>query len=145
MSSRQVERRGRARAQNLHLNLEFMWITNNPGGCMDAKTSSRGISWLISAAEMIFLLCGAQVKMDRGGNWGGGESGRGLAGRQRELQGDVGTVLQHSPRQEAMKGVGTERSGGDREPLSILQTHTYAHARTHSHTLYHQLSINHSG
>lgn len=60
----------------------------------------------------------------------GTHQGRGLAGRQRELQGDAGMALQHSPRQEAMKGVGRGRSEGDGEPPSILQTHAHAHAHT---------------
>lgn len=64
-----------------------------------------------------------------------GGSGRGLAGRQRELQGDVGTVLLHSPRQEAMEGVGTGRSGGDGEPLSIPCVHMCRHVHALSHTL----------
>lgn len=75
-----------------------------------SKQAYLEFSWLICAAEMIRLHRGARAKMDRGdGGWGG--SGRGLAGRQRELQGDVGTVLQHSPRQEAMKGWGQEGQG----------------------------------
>lgn len=70
----------------------------------------------------------SEQKRRKGRRWT--DWGWGLAGRQRELQGDVGMVLQHSPRQEAMKGVGTGRSEGDREPLSILQTHVHIHAHT---------------
>lgn len=43
-------------------------------------------------------------------------------------------ALQHSPRQEAMKGVGTGRSEGDGEPPSSLQTQAHAHARSRTAT-----------
>lgn len=79
---------------------------------------------------MTCFVASEQRKARIGG--GGGRSRVGF-GRQRELQGDVGIALQHSPRQEAMKRVGTGRLEGDGEPLSTLQTH--AHVQTLSHKL----------
>lgn len=88
-------------------------------------------SWLICAADSLALWSWSKDGQRR---WLRG-AGRGLAGRQRELQGDVGTVLQHSPRQEAKKGLGTGRSGGDREPLSIPRVHTCRRVHALAHTL----------
>lgn len=77
---------------------------------MVAKTSSRGISWLISAAEMIFLLCGAQARMDRGGSWWwGGQIWAGLGWQTK------GAARRRGEGTSAFTQAGGYERGGDRK------------------------------
>lgn len=79
----------------------------------------------------------------------GGWGGRSRAGFGWQTKGATRRCrdgAQHSPSQEAVKGVGTGRSEGDGEPPSILQTHAHAHVHTLSRkltwALYKSLSLN---